>query len=87
LSSGGVPIKPSKDPKGGLRGWNGHAGGVSLCCCHNALNDQIHRGGWTEQSRWDSDICVGDFVIYYTDVVGDDIHYLSRGERREANDA
>jgi hypothetical protein len=58
-----------------------------LRCCHNALNDQIHRGGRTEQSRWDSDICVGDFVIYYTDVVGDDIHYLSRGERREANDA
>jgi hypothetical protein len=41
-----------------------NADGTSLRCCHIALNDQIHRGGRTEQSRWVSDICVGDFAIY-----------------------
>ena len=59
-----------------------NADGTSLRCCHIALNDQIHRGGRTEQSRWVSDICVGDFAIYQTDVVGDGINYLSPGRTR-----
>ena len=82
LSSGGAPIKPSNDPEGGLRAAGTGADGASLRCCHNALNDQIHRVGRTEQSRWDSDICVGDFATYYTDVVGDGINYLSPGRAR-----
>jgi hypothetical protein len=83
LLSGGVPIKPTIERRGwSTRGWNGHADGASLRCCHNALNDQIHRGGRIEQSRGDFDICVGDFVISYTDVVGYGVTYLSPGRAR-----